>query len=81
DRMRGKRGTARSYDFYLVLAGDFRARGEVAETLASHLAILAGCGGPAPGLLWLRDPGLPASAAVHGRVAALARRHALAPIE
>jgi hypothetical protein len=79
--MRGKRGTARDHDFDLVLAGDFRARGEVAETLASHLAVLAGCGGPAPGLLWLRDPELPASAAVHGRVAALVRRHALAPIE
>ncbi|HEX6013655.1 MAG TPA: hypothetical protein VFY87_18010, partial [Geminicoccaceae bacterium] len=79
--MRGKQGTAQGYDFDLVLAGDFRARGEVAETLASHLATLTGCGGPAPGLLWLRDPGLAASATVHGRIAALARRHALAPIE
>jgi hypothetical protein len=37
-----RRGSIR-YDFDLILAGDFRESGEVGETLASHLASLAGC--------------------------------------
>jgi UDP:flavonoid glycosyltransferase YjiC (YdhE family) len=78
--MAGRRGASQHHDFDLVLAGDFRARGEVAETMASHLAALAGLE-LRLGLLWLRDPALAPTAPVHGRIAALARRHAAVPIE
>ena len=57
------RATSRLHDFDLVLAGDFRAAGEVAETLASHLEILSGCALDL-GLLWLRDPAMPSTAPV-----------------
>ncbi|MEK0085613.1 glycosyltransferase [Benzoatithermus flavus] len=78
--MAGRRSASRGHDFDLVLAGDFRARGEVAETLASHLAVLSGLDLEL-GLLWLRDPALPATAPVYSRIAALVRRHAAVPIE
>jgi UDP:flavonoid glycosyltransferase YjiC (YdhE family) len=78
--MAGKRSTSQPCDFDIVLAGDFRARGEVAETLASHLEILADLGLEL-GLLWLRDPTLPVAAPPYARIAALARRRAATPIE
>lgn len=71
---------ARRHDFDLVLAGDFRARGEAGAVLASHLDVLAGRG-LAIGLYWLRDPALPPAATVEPRLAELVRRHAAAPIE
>jgi hypothetical protein len=71
------RGTRR-YDFDLVLAGNFRASGEVAETMASHLAALAGASLEI-GLLWLRDPALVA-APVQRRIAGLVREHTAVPI-
>ena len=74
------RATSRLHDFDLVLAGDFRAAGEVAETLASHLEILSGCALDL-GLLWLRDPAMPSTAPVQARLAALVRRHAAIPLE
>lgn len=74
------RGSAHHHDFDLVLAGDFRARGEVTETMASHLEAMAGLG-LAIGLLWLRDPALPSSTPVYGRIANLARRRVAVPIE
>ena len=80
DEAGAMRGKARRYDFDLVLAGDFRGCGEVAETLASHLAILAG-GSLQLGLLWLRDPPLPASATVHAADRPLAREHIAVPIQ
>ena len=73
------RGTARRYDFDLVLAADFRGCGEAAETLASHLASLADTG-LRLGLLWLRDPDLPPAAPVHPRLAQLVREHTAVPI-
>ena len=73
------RGRARRYDFDLVLAGEFRGSGEVLETIASHLASLAGSSLQL-GLLWLRDPMLPASTPVHARIARLVREHTAVPI-
>ena len=73
------RGKSRRYDFDLVLAGEFRGSGEVAETIASHLASLAACSLQL-GLLWLRDPALPPSAPVHARIARLVREHTAVPI-
>ena len=73
-----RRGSIR-YDFDLILAGDFRAGGEVAETMASHLASLAGLGLEL-GLLWMRDPVLPRSMPVTERLAALVRRHIAVPL-
>jgi hypothetical protein len=78
--MAGKRGKPQHHDFDLVLAGEFRARGEVVETLASHLEILAELEIEV-GLLWLRDPAMPAHAPVHGRLARLLRGQAATPIE
>jgi hypothetical protein len=78
--MAGKRGKRQHHDFDLVLAGEFRARGEIVETLASHLEILAELDIEI-GLLWLRDPAMPAAAPVHGRVARLVRGQAATPIE
>src|SRR4051794_14376048 len=73
-----RRGSIR-YDFDLILAGDFRESGEVGETLASHLASLAGCDLEL-GLLWLRNTSLPASTPVAERLAALVRRHIAVPL-
>ena len=73
-----RRGSTR-YDFDLVLAGDFREAGEVAETMASHLASLAGRGLEL-GLLWLRNPALPRPTPVTGRLAELVRRHTAVPL-
>ena len=73
------RGKSRRYDFDLILAGEFRGSGEVAETIASHLASLAHCSLQL-GLLWLRDPALPPSAPVHTRIARLVREHTAVPI-
>src|SRR4051794_28844929 len=73
-----RRGSIR-YDFDLVLAEDFRETGEVGATLASHLASLAGCDLEV-GLLWLRNPSLPASTPVTDRLAALVRRHIAVPL-
>ena len=73
------RGKSRRYDFDLILAGEFRGSGEVAETIASHLASLAHCSLQL-GLLWLRDPALPPSAPVHARIARLVREHTAVPI-
>jgi UDP:flavonoid glycosyltransferase YjiC (YdhE family) len=78
--MTGRRSAARRYDFDLVLAGDFRVRGEVAETLASHLEALAGLELEL-GLLWLRDPALPVGTPVQPRIGTLVRRRAALPIE
>lgn len=78
--MRERRGSSRLHDFDVVLAGDFRAAGEVGETMASHLEILA-AEALDVGLLWLRDPALPASTPPHHRLTALVRRHAAIPIE
>ena len=61
--------TARRYDFDLVLAGDFRGSGEVAETIASHLASLADRSLAASGCCGLRDPALPARRRVNARIA------------
>ncbi len=72
------RGASR-HDFDLVLAGDFRGTGEALETMASHLASLAGLGLEI-GLLWLRDPSLPGTAALHGRIAHSVREHIAVPI-
>ena len=58
---------------------DFRESGEVGETLASHLASLAGCDLEL-GLLWLRNTSLPASMPVAERLAALVRRHIAVPL-
>src|SRR3954453_8218054 len=73
-----RRGPFR-YDFDLILAGDFRETGEVGATLASHIASLAGCDLKV-GLLWLRNPSLPASTPVTDRLAALVRRHIAGPL-
>ena len=73
-----RRGSIR-YDFDLVLAGDFREAGEVAETMASHLASLAGLGLEL-GLLWLRNPAVPRPTPVTGRLAELVRRHIAVPL-
>ncbi len=73
-----RRGASR-HDFDLVLAGDFRAAGEASETLASHLACLAGLQLEI-GLLWLRDPALPTSATLHPRIERLVREHTAVPI-
>ena len=73
-----RRGASR-HDFDLVLAGDFRGAGEVLETLASHLASLAGLQLEI-GLLWLRDSARPASATLHPRIARLVREHIAVPI-
>ena len=70
----------RLHDFDIILAGDFRAPGEVTETIASHLDILASTGLEV-GLLWLRDPAMPATTAVQERIAGLVRLHAAVPIE
>src|SRR3954451_8251222 len=72
-----RRGSIR-YDFDLILAGEFRETGKVGETLASHLASLAGRDLEL-GLLWLRNPSLPASMPVAERLAALVRRHIAVP--
>ncbi len=78
--MRERRGYSRLHDFDVVLAGDFRAAGEVAETMAAHLEILSTTALDV-GLIWLRDPALTAASALHDRVADLIRRHAAVPIE
>lgn len=68
------------HDFDLTLAADFRCTGEPAETLASHIALLAPLG-VSIGLLWLRDPQVAPGATVHPRIAALVRRGAALPID
>ena len=73
-----RRGTSR-HDFDFVLAGDFRGHGEAVETMASHLASLAGLQLEI-GLLWLRDPALPAASPVAPRLARLVREHSAVPI-
>lgn len=78
--MRQRRRSARYHDFDVVLAGDFRSAGEVGETMASHLEILATTALDV-GLLWLRDPTLPASTPPHDRLAGLVRRRLASPIE
>lgn len=78
--MAGKRGAPLCYDFDVILAGDFRSRGEVAETMASHLEALAAAGLDV-GLYWLRDPVLGTAAPLHPRIAALVRRRTGVPIE
>ena len=73
-----RRGTSR-HDFDLVLAGDFRGQGEAVETMASHLASLAGRQLEI-GLLWIRDPAIPASTPLAPRLARLVREHSAVPI-
>lgn len=78
--MVSRRGVARHDDFDVILAADFRAAGEAAELVASHLASL-GALDLEIGLFWLRDAALPRTTPVNGRLARLIRQGAAVPIE
>lgn len=78
--MASRRGVTRYDDFDVILAADFRAAGEPAELVASHLASL-GVLDLEIGLFWLHDGALPRATPVNGRLARLVRRGAAVPIE
>src|SRR5262245_43834279 len=69
---------ARRYDFDLVLAGSFGGSGEIAETVASHLAVPVG-GSWRIGLWRLAEPARPEET-IGPRIAALVRAHVAVPI-